>query len=124
VDLAGSQSISRTRLSPHASRTLSQKHKPSSHRANLREKETKYINKSLCALSDVFLALSKQQSYVPYRNSKMTYLLSDCLGGNSKTLMIVCVNPGRNCVSETLHSLNFAARVKIGTFVRSVLLLH
>lgn len=53
------------------------------------------INKSLSALGDVMSALSSSKTYVPYRNSKLTYLLEPCLGGEgSKSLMLVNIAPG------------------------------
>merc|ERR1712070_1024552 len=50
--------------------------------------------------------------HVPYRNSKLTYLLQDSLGGDSKTLMFVNINPAPENVQETTCSLNFAQRVR------------
>ncbi|XP_077290310.1 protein claret segregational-like [Arctopsyche grandis] len=76
-----------------------------------RMEETKSINKSLSELSKVILALQAKQTHVPYRNSKLTYLLMPSLGGNSKTLMLVNVSQLDDCYSETLNSLRFAAKV-------------
>lgn len=56
-----------------------------------RLREAQHINKSLSALGDVIAALRSRQGHVPFRNSKLTYLLQDSLSGDSKTLMVVQV---------------------------------
>ncbi|KAL8647933.1 MAG: hypothetical protein Q9210_005271 [Variospora velana] len=94
-----------------------------SHAAGERLKETQSINKSLSCLGDVIGALGqgKEGGHVPYRNSKLTYLLQFSLGGNSKTLMFVMISPLQTHLSETLTSLRFATKVHnthIGTAKR------
>ncbi|RKF64146.1 Kinesin-like protein klpA [Erysiphe neolycopersici] len=78
-----------------------------------RMKETQSINKSLSCLGDVIGALGqgKGGAHIPYRNSKLTYLLQYSLGGNSKTLMFVMASPLEAHLSETITSLKFATKV-------------
>ncbi|MED6195840.1 hypothetical protein PIB30_041718 [Stylosanthes scabra] len=76
-----------------------------------RLKEAQYINKSLSALGDVIASLAAKSSHVPYRNSKLTQLLQDSLGGQAKTLMFVHISPEPDAVGETLSTLKFAERV-------------
>lgn len=80
-------------------------------------KETGEINKSLFTLGKVISMLSSKQSaaklnhkYIPYRDSKLTMLLQDSLGGTSKALMIACVSPSEMYVDETISTLNYATR--------------
>ncbi|CDF35474.1 Kinesin [Chondrus crispus] len=93
VDLAGSERVGRSNVSGE------------------RLKEAQHINKSLATLGDVFMSLLSHNNHVPYRNSKLTYLLQDALGGDSKTLMFVNVSADDSDSSETLSSLQFAQRV-------------
>lgn len=82
--------------------------------------EAANINKSLLALGKVINSLSREDSsafdpsssYVPYRDSKLTRLLKDSLGGNTKTLMITCISPYVKQWEETLHSLSYAVRAQ------------
>ncbi|GMN35664.1 hypothetical protein TIFTF001_042263, partial [Ficus carica] len=74
--------------------------------------EGKAINLSLSALGDVIHALQKKNFHVPYRNSKLTQVLKDSLGGDSKTLMLVHVSPNEEDLCETVCTLNFATRVR------------
>jgi kinesin family member C2/C3 len=76
-------------------------------------KEALSINKSLSVLSDVISALSNENKFVPYRNNKLTQLMQDSLGGNSKTLMIVGVSPSNTEMEETLMSLHYATRARL-----------
>ncbi|CAL8245248.1 unnamed protein product [Lota lota] len=77
-----------------------------------RLREAQCINKSLSALGDVINALRCRHSHVPFRNSRLTYLLQDSLSGDSKTLMMVQVSPLVSNMSESVCSLKFAQRVR------------
>ncbi|KAG5534331.1 hypothetical protein RHGRI_022456 [Rhododendron griersonianum] len=94
VDLAGSERLAKTDVQGD------------------RLKEAQNINRSLSALGDVISALATKSSHIPYRNSKLTHLLQDSLGGDSKTLMFVQISPSEQDLSETLSSLNFATRAR------------
>lgn len=76
--------------------------------------ETKSINQSLSCLGDVIHALvnNKEGGHIPYRNSKLTWLLRNSLGGNCKTLMFVNVSPMLEHFDESISSLRFATKVK------------
>ncbi|KAG6437767.1 hypothetical protein SASPL_102695 [Salvia splendens] len=73
--------------------------------------EAQHINHSLSALGDVIASLAQKQSHVPYRNSKLTQLLKDSLGGQSKTLMFIHISPEPEALGETFSTLKFAERV-------------
>lgn len=97
MDLAGSERLKRTNA------------------IGDRAKEGISINSGLLALGNVISALGdekKKQSHVPYRNSKLTRLLQDSLGGNSQTLMLACVSPADSNANETLSTLKYANRAK------------
>uniref|UniRef100_A0A0D3GHS5 Kinesin motor domain-containing protein n=1 Tax=Oryza barthii TaxID=65489 RepID=A0A0D3GHS5_9ORYZ len=93
VDLAGSERVDRSAATGD------------------RLKEAQHINKSLSALGDVIFSLSQKNAHVPYRNSKLTQVLQNSLGGHAKTLMFVQVNPDVSSYAETLSTLKFAERV-------------
>ncbi|MCQ2819823.1 MAG: hypothetical protein MJ252_21370 [archaeon] len=95
VDLAGSEKLSKTGAEGE---TL---------------KEGNAINKSLTALGQVINALTqKKKVHVPYRNSKLTRILTESLGGNAKTLLIVTCSPSDYNEEETLSTLRFGKRAK------------
>ena len=88
-------------------------------------KESIDINKSLLVLRKVITALTDQKqgggsgsnenkmSFVPYRESKLTCLLKQSLGGNSYTLMVACLSPSDRYLEENLSTLNYAARASL-----------
>ena len=94
VDLAGSERVGKTGATAD------------------RLKEAQAINKSLSALGDVIASLTSGEKHIPYRNHKLTMLLSDSLGGNAKTLMFVNASPADYNTAETNNALKFATRVK------------
>ncbi|XP_042002759.1 kinesin-like protein KIN-14L isoform X2 [Salvia splendens] len=93
VDLAGSERVDKSEVTGDGLR------------------EAQHINKSLSCLVDVITALAQKNSHIPYRNSKLTLLLQNSLGGNSKTLMLAHVNPEGDSFGETMSTLKFAQRV-------------
>ncbi|CAD6252804.1 unnamed protein product [Miscanthus lutarioriparius] len=93
VDLAGSERVDKSEV------------------VGDRLKEAQHINKSLAALGDVIAALAQKSTHVPYRNSKLTQLLQDSLGGQAKTLMFIHIAPEPDAVSESISTLKFAERV-------------
>ena len=80
----------------------------------VRLEETKQINKSLSALGNVISALTemKNRSHIPYRDSKLTRILEDSLGGNCKTTMMAMISPALDAFMESLSTLKFANRAK------------
>uniref|UniRef100_A0A4W3JMY4 Kinesin-like protein n=1 Tax=Callorhinchus milii TaxID=7868 RepID=A0A4W3JMY4_CALMI len=95
VDLAGSERNMSTKV------------------ARLREGAN--INRSLLALGNVINALAdpkRRTQHIPYRNSKLTRILKDSLGGNCRTIMIVSISPSSRCYEDTYNTLNYANRAK------------
>jgi len=104
VDLAGSEMVSKTGVQ------------------DKRLEEAKHINKSLSALGNVIKALTDSKSnYVPYRDSKLTRMLQDSLGGGARTALIVACSPSSYNISETISTLRFGTRAK---FIKNKLRLH
>ncbi|ONM27395.1 P-loop nucleoside triphosphate hydrolase superfamily protein with CH (Calponin Homology) domain [Zea mays] len=93
VDLAGSERVDKSEV------------------VGIGLKEAQHINKSLAALGDVIAALAQKSTHVPYRNSKLTQLLQDSLGGQAKTLMFIHIAPEPDAISESISTLKFAERV-------------
>ena len=73
-------------------------------------KETGQINKSLFTLGKVIASLDKGEAFVPYRDSKLTKLLMDSLGGSSTCIMVACCSPSQRYIEETLSTLSYASR--------------
>ena len=78
-------------------------------------KEGISINKGLLCLGQVISALTedkKEKSFIPYRDSKLTRILQDSLGGNSRTTMIACVSPAETNYEESLSTIRYASRAR------------
>ncbi|KAH7676974.1 Minus-end-directed kinesin ATPase protein [Dioscorea alata] len=93
VDLAGSERVDKSEVTGD------------------RLKEAQHINRSLSCLGDVIAALAQKNSHIPYRNSKLTQLLQNSLGGHAKVLMFAHVSPEADYYGETVSTLKFAQRV-------------
>ncbi|MEQ2210790.1 Kinesin-1 heavy chain [Xenoophorus captivus] len=74
--------------------------------------EAKNINKSLSSLGNVISALAEGTAYIPYRDSKMTRILQDSLGGNCRTTIVICCSPSSYNEAETKSTLMFGQRAK------------
>ena len=79
----------------------------------LRNQEGSNINRSLLTLGNCITLLSeKKKGFVPYRDSKLTRLLKDSLGGNTRTVMVACISPSSITQDETLNTLKYATRAR------------
>ncbi|AMD22637.1 HHL133Wp [Eremothecium sinecaudum] len=94
VDLAGSENITRSGAE------------------NKRAQEAGSINKSLLTLGRVINALVGHSQHIPYRESKLTRLLQDSLGGRTKTCIIATISPAKTCIEETVSTLEYATRAR------------
>merc|ERR1712227_292225 len=83
-----------------------------SNTSGMRLKEGGAINKSLTTLGKVIHALSEKKKHVPYRESVLTWLLKDSLGGNSRTWVLAAISPAEACVEETVSTLRWADRAR------------
>ncbi|GJQ10880.1 hypothetical protein GpartN1_g2671.t1 [Galdieria partita] len=83
-----------------------------SHTQSERLDETKHINRSLSSLADVFSALRNQQPHIPYRNSRLTFLLRPALSKTGKAMLIVHVSPEEEELSETIQTLRLGQRAR------------
>lgn len=70
------------------------------------------IYSSLSALADVLQALSEHQSHIPYRNTRLTHILQDTIGGDAKLLIMLCVSPARKYATESQQCLGFGSRAR------------
>jgi len=94
VDLAGSERVQKSEV------------------RGPRLREAQAINRSLSALGDTLEALDKKSPHIPYRNSRLTRLLQDALGGAARTLLVATVGPSHTTAEETLCTLQFASRAR------------
>eukprot|EP00939_MAST-03C_sp_MAST-3C-sp1_P002094 g2094.t1 len=94
VDLAGSEMVRKTNASGQ------------------QLEEAKQINKSLSSLGMVIKALTEGEPHIPYRNSKLTRMLQESLGGNARTCLIICCSPSSYNCSETVSTCGFGSRAK------------
>merc|ERR1719235_570545 len=78
-----------------------------------RMEEAKQINKSLLALGQVIYSLAHKQKHIPYRDSKLTQLLKNCLGGNARTAIVVSASPHQWNCNESVSALRFGARASL-----------
>ncbi|CAJ1398576.1 unnamed protein product [Effrenium voratum] len=95
VDLAGSERVMKTGVQ------------------GMQLEEAKNINKSLLALGQVIWALAHKQKHIPYRDSKLTQLLRNCLGGNARTAVMITASSHSDNAGESLSALRFGARASL-----------
>jgi hypothetical protein len=92
VDLAGSERVKKSGVS------------------GAQLKEASNINSSLLAFGNIVQALAEKRGFIPYRDSKLTRILEDSVGGNCKTSLLVCCSPSAESSDETVSTLEFASR--------------
>ena len=103
VDLAGSE-----KNNP----AINSNNNLSNNKNTLRQQEGAKINQSLLNLGICINALASKSKFIPWRNSKLTHILKDYIGGNSKVVMISTISPSLFCLDETLNTLNYSNRAK------------
>merc|ERR1719249_523637 len=94
ADLAGSENAKKTKVSGN------------------QMKEARSINKSLTALAQVINALEKGRKHVPFKDSKLTHMLKNSLGGNCKTSLLICASPHIHNREESIRSMQFGQRCR------------
>ena len=103
VDLAGSE-----KNNP----TINNNNETNNNKNVTRQQEGAKINKSLLNLGICINALAAKSKFIPWRNSKLTHILKDYIGGNAKVVMISTISPSLFCLDETLNTLNYSNRAK------------
>jgi kinesin family protein C1 len=112
IDMAGSEKNSLDTQDTDSKKALST---INSEKLKKIQKEANYINKSLTTLGRIVRLIKHQRTMgikdlcIPYRESKLTRMLQDCIGGEAQTLLIVNINPSAKCVGQTKETLNFAS---------------
>jgi len=110
VDLAGSEK-NNSSINPNNNNNNSNNNNLNT-KNNLRQQEGAKINQSLLYLGICINALASKSKFIPWRNSKLTHILKDSIGGNAKIVMISTISPSLFCTEETLNTLNYSNRAK------------
>ena len=109
VDLAGSEK-NNSSINPNNNNNSNNNNLNAKN--NLRQQEGAKINQSLLYLGICINALASKSKFIPWRNSKLTHILKDSIGGNAKIVMISTISPSLFCTEETLNTLNYSNRAK------------